>query len=80
LASGARQSPDARFRPQIEAAVAEGVAREAMRLHLTNRDAMLIARDPQTPLADITYSDGVMRFLGVVVEAGGVAESVLERG
>jgi len=73
-------SPDKRFRGQIEAAVAEGVAREDMTLKLTLRDASRLTRDPKTPVADISFADGTMRFLGVRIEQGGVAESVLERG
>jgi hypothetical protein len=72
-------SPDARFRDQIEAAAAEGVPREDMTLRLTLRDTHLLTRDPKTPLADISYSGGVMRFLGVKVEKGGVADSTLDR-
>jgi len=73
-------SPDKRFRGQIEAAVAEGVAVEDMTLRLTLRDASLLARDRNTPVADITYSEGVMRFLGVRVEQGGIDVSKLDRG
>jgi hypothetical protein len=73
-------SPDTRFRTQIEAAVAEGVAREDMTLRLTLRDASLLTRDPATPVADISYAGGAMRFLGVKIEKGGVADSVLDRG
>ena len=73
-------SPDARFRGQIEAAIADGVDLGDMTLRLTLRDANLLTRDPKTPLADINFAGGVMRFLGVKVEQGGVAESVLDRG
>lgn len=76
----AHGTPDQRFRRQIEAAVAEGVAPEDMTLRLTLRDASRLARDPTTPVADIAYTDGVMRFLGVRVEQGGVPESALDRG
>ncbi len=71
-------SPDTRFRLQIETALAGGSSREEMVLHLTYRDANLLTRDPATPLADISFSDGVMRFLGVRVEKGGVPISALE--
>lgn len=74
------ESPDRRFRGQIEAAIAEGVAPEVMVLRLTLRDVTLMSRDHATPVADISYSGGVMRFLGVRVEKGGVASSVLDRG
>lgn len=73
-------TPDARFRPQIEAAAAGGADPAQMLLRLTLRDANLMSRDPETPLADISYADGEMRFLGVRVAKGGVAESSLDLG
>lgn len=73
-------SPDARFRAQIEAAAADGADRAQMLLRLTLRDANLLSRDPDTPLADISYLGGEMRFLGVRVAKGGVAESSLDLG
>jgi hypothetical protein len=73
-------TPDKRFRGQIEAAVADGVPTEEMTLKLTLRDASRLTRDPKTPVADISFANGTMRFLGVKIEQGGVAESVLERG
>lgn len=73
-------SPDARFRSQIEAAVAEGVAPADMTLQLTLRDVTLLSRDRTTPVADISYAGGEMRFLGVRVEKGGVDNSKLVRG
>jgi len=78
--SPARGSPDVRFRAQIEAALASGVALEDMRLRLTLRDTSLLTRDPKVPVADISYSGGVMRFLGVQVEKGGIDSSVLDIG
>jgi hypothetical protein len=73
-------SPDNRFRGQIETALADGAAPADMILRLTLRDANLLTRDPKTPVADISFRDGVMRFLGVRVEKGGVPVSVLDRG
>ena len=73
-------SPAARFRAEIEAAVAEGVPVEDMTLRLTLSDASRLTRDPTTPLADISYADGVMRYLGVQVAQGGVPASSLDRG
>ena len=72
-------SPDRRFRDQIETAVAEGVAREDMILHLTLRDVSLLSRDPAVPVTDISFTGGVMRFLGVRIEKGGVAASALQK-
>lgn len=74
----ARTSPEARFRGPIEAAIASGVAVEDMTLRLTLQDANLLARDRAIPVADISYAGGTMRFLGVKIEQGGVAVSVLE--
>ncbi|MBI1199942.1 MAG: hypothetical protein GC203_18945 [Phenylobacterium sp.] len=73
-------SPDSRFRGQIEAALADGATLDAMVLRLTLRDANLMARDPVTPVADISYAGGEMRFLGVRVEKGGVDVSRLDLG
>lgn len=72
-------SPDRRFRDQIETAVAEGVKREDMVLHLTLRDVSLLSRDPTVPVTDISFTGGVMRFLGVRIEKGGVAASALQK-
>ena len=73
-------SPNVRFRPQIEAAVAEGVAPADMTLRLTLRDVTLLSRDPVIAVEDISFTGGEMRFLGVRVEKGGVPESRLDRG
>lgn len=73
-------SPDKRFRTQIEAAVAEGVARDDMVLRLTLGDASAMSRDPSTPVSDVSFTGGVMRFLGVRVEKGGIGVSALDRG
>jgi len=71
------RSPAVRFREQIERAEADGVARETMTLRLTYRDASLLKRDRALCVSDINFADGVMRFLGVRVEEGGVPESEL---
>jgi hypothetical protein len=71
-------SPDGRFRTQIETALLGGAAPNDLILRLTLRDATLLVRDPATPVADISFAGGVMRFLGVLVEKGGVSESVLD--
>ncbi|RAK62461.1 hypothetical protein [Phenylobacterium kunshanense] len=80
VASKPTGSPDSRFRSQIEAAIAEGIAPEDMTLRLTLRDVTLLSRDRSTPVADISYAGGEMRFLGVRVEKGGVDVSSLVRG
>jgi len=73
-------SPESRFRGPIQEALASGVAVEDMRLRLTLHDANLLARDRSIPVSDISYTGGTMRFLGVRIEQGGVAVSVLETG
>ena len=73
-------SPGAVFRKQIEAALAAGAAPEDMTLRLTLGDVSKIRRDRSLALADLSFSGGVMRFLGVKVEQGGVAASNLETG
>jgi hypothetical protein len=79
-ASPARRAVAAiHFRSEIEKAEAEGVAREDMTLRLTLRDVNQLRRDGSLPVADISYADGAMRYLGVKVAQGGVAESVLTR-
>lgn len=67
------------FRTEIEKAEAEGVAREDMTLRLTLNDVNQLRRDNNLPVADISYAGGVMRYLGVKIEQGGVAESMLTR-
>lgn len=73
-----RPAAAVRFRPEIEAAAANGVAREDMVLHLTASDASRLKRDPAVPVEDLSFAGGMMRFLGVRVEAGGVADSELK--
>lgn len=73
-------SPDNRFRAAIANALANGASLDEMTLRLTLRDASLLARDRTTPVEDIGYRDGVMRFLGVKVETGGVPTSTLDLG
>jgi hypothetical protein len=72
--------PGEAFRPQILAAIEDGRDPSDMTLRLTLRDASLLGRDKSIPVADISYGGGAMRYLGVRVEAGGVSESVLDRG
>jgi hypothetical protein len=75
-----RGPPGPFFRRQIEAAEAEGAARDDMTLKLSLNDVANLKRDRTLPVADITFTDGVMRYLGVKVEQGGVSESTLDRG
>lgn len=70
---------EARF--AIEQAEADGVARQDMTLRMTLRDASELKRDPKVPMADVTFGEGGMRYLGVAVDqGGGVTQSVLDRG
>ena len=73
-----RAPPAAHFRGEIEKAEAAGAAREDMVLRLTRGDASKLKRDPGLAVADISFFEGAMRFLGVKVEEGGVPESVLQ--
>jgi hypothetical protein len=50
-----------------------------MTLRLTLNDVTQLRRDRSLALADISYAGGVMRYLGVRVEQGGVPQSVLTR-
>jgi hypothetical protein len=72
-------SPNHRFRPQIETAIADGAVAADLVLRLTLRDVTQLSRDPEIALADISYAGGEMKFLGVRVEKGGVTESRLDR-
>jgi hypothetical protein len=73
-----RPAPAVHFRSEIEKAEASGLAREDMTLRLTHADVSHLKRDASLAVADISFSGGVMRFLNVKVEAGGVSESVLQ--
>lgn len=75
-----RGSPASLLRSEIENAESDGVGREDMTLRLTLGDAVKLKRDPNLAVTDISYAGGVMRFLGVRIEQGGVAASVLDRG
>ena len=74
-----RNSPAMRFRAEIEQAVADGCACEGMRLRLTLGDASLLKRDASLSVSDISFAAGIMRFLGVRIEEGGVERSELVR-
>jgi hypothetical protein len=73
-----RVSPSIRFRSEIEKADAAGVAREDMTLRLTLGDVSQLQRDASLAVSDISFTDGVMRFLEVKVEQGGVVVSALQ--
>ena len=69
----------ARFRREIQAAEDEGLARTDLRLRLTLTDLSRLQRDPAVAVSDISFAGGGMRYLGVLVEQGGVAKSDLYR-
>jgi hypothetical protein len=79
-ASARSGSPGDVFRTAISNARAQGVDLDHMTLRLTHGDASKLKRDPQIPVADISFTGGVMRFLGVKIEQGGVSVSTLDLG
>ncbi|HSV03571.1 MAG TPA: hypothetical protein VLI41_10240 [Phenylobacterium sp.] len=74
-----RRSAATALRPQIEAALTDGASPDGLVLRLTLSDVVQLKRDASLALADLSFKDGVMRFLGVEVEQGGVAASELVR-
>ena len=72
-----RASVAVHFRGEIEKADAKGVARDEMTLHLTLSDVSHLKRDRSLAVSDISFDDGGMRYLGVRIVQGGVAESAL---
>ena len=58
-------------------AEAKGVSREDMTLHLNHSDVSALSKDRTLAVDDISFTDGVMRFMGVKIERGGVQQSVL---
>jgi hypothetical protein len=79
-AAAGAQTVAVRFRQEIEQAEARGVVRADMILKLTLNDVNKLQRDGDLPLADISFAGGVMRYLGVAIIQGGVAESSLHCG
>lgn len=69
-----------RLRSDVDRAVAAGHDPATMTLRLTHADASQIKRDPNLDLADVSFADGEMRYLGIRVVQGGVAVSTLETG
>lgn len=68
------------FRAAIDKALEAGVDRKDMLLRLTHGDASELKRDRTLAVEDISFKDGVMRFLGVKVAPGGVTTSRLDCG
>lgn len=67
-----------RFRAEVARALADGAGPGDLVLRLTRSDVNRLLRDREMPLGDIHFADGVMQFLGVTVQQGGVETSVLE--
>ncbi|MFI4936353.1 MAG: hypothetical protein ACHP7N_17220 [Caulobacterales bacterium] len=74
-----RKPRAAEFRNAIAQAEQEGVSKDQMVLRLTLSDTADLKRDRNIPLEDISFAGGAMRFMGVKIEPGGVAVSVLQR-
>ena len=68
------------FRAAIAQALEEGANIDSLVLRLTLRDEAELKRNPSVGTDEISFRDGKMRFLGVTVVSGGIAESTLERG
>ena len=69
-----------RLRGEIQQALADGLSPDALTLRLTLGDVSRIKRDPTLDVADVSFRDGEMRYLGVKVVQGGVVRSELDRG
>jgi hypothetical protein len=72
-----QKSRPVEFREAIERAEADGGVRADMVLRLTLRDAADLKRDRSVSVEDISFTGGVMRYIGVEVAPGGVAVSGL---
>jgi hypothetical protein len=66
-----------RFKSAIEQAILDGASPTDLLLRLTRRDASKLKRDPGIAIADISFADGQMRYLGVRVAEDDVASSAL---
>ncbi len=78
LPTAVRVAPAERFRREIEAAVAGGADPGSMTLRMTLVDGNRLRRDRAIPVADLSFQGGVMRYLGVKVEEGGIDASTLD--
>ena len=71
------QPPSERFRLEIEKAVLAGADPDGLLLQLTLGDVSRLKRDHSIPIADISFTGGEMRYLGVKVAVGHVDASSL---
>jgi len=69
--------PGLKFRAAIEQAKADGLEPSSLMLRLTLADVSRLKRDRAIPAAEISFSDGEMRYLGVKVVEGDVSTSAL---
>jgi hypothetical protein len=79
-ARGRLLSPASLLRQQIESALAEGFSVDVLTLRLTVADLSYLKRDRSLAVSDISFVDGVMRFLGVAVQQASATSSSLVRG
>jgi hypothetical protein len=68
-----------RFRSKIEQAVAEGAPLSQLTLRLTRGSAEQLKRDRSVALAEISFANGAMTFLGVKVVTADVSANALDR-
>lgn len=68
------------LRQAVAEAEAAGGDRRSMILHLTAGDAALIKRSRDVAADEVRFVDGVMYFLGIRAEIGGVTTSSLQDG
>ena len=74
-----RPTVASRFRTEIERAASEGVLLDEMALHLTLGDVEQLKRDRAVAVADISFTGGTMKYLGVKVVKGDVPLSILRQ-
>ncbi len=68
-----------RFKNDILAAAADGIDLGDLALHLTLGDVEQLKRDRAIAVADISFTGGTMRYLGVKVVKGDTPASELRR-
>ena len=67
------------LRGAIDAALADGMKRKDLVLHLPLRDECRIKRSPDVAMEEVSFGDGGMSFLGIRVISGAVTVSMLDR-
>ena len=74
-----RPSVALRFKTEIEQWASQGVPLDDLDLHLTLGDVEQLKRDRAVAVADISFTGGTMKYLGVKVSKGDVPLSILRR-